>query len=68
MTFIAALLAVTSLASPALLARDVDIRTSDGTRLKATYFPAERPGPAVVLLQRAIGGVTVREVSLEWRQ
>lgn len=23
---------------------------SDGTRLKATYFPAERPGPGVVLL------------------
>lgn len=30
--------------------RDVDLKAADGTRLKATYFPAAKPGPGVVLL------------------
>jgi dienelactone hydrolase len=30
--------------------RDVDLKAADGTRLKATYFAAARPGPGVVLL------------------
>jgi len=30
--------------------RDVDIISSDGTGLKATYFTAARPGPAVLLM------------------
>ena len=30
--------------------RDVDLKAADGTRLKATYFAAAKPGPGVVLL------------------
>lgn len=30
--------------------RDVDLKAADGTRLKATYFAADKPGPGVVLL------------------
>ena len=30
--------------------RDVDIMSADGTGLKATYFAAARPGPAVLLM------------------
>ena len=30
--------------------RDVDLKGADGTRLKATYFAAAKPGPGVVLL------------------
>ena len=30
--------------------RDVELKTPDGTRLKATYFAAAKPGPGVVLL------------------
>jgi dienelactone hydrolase len=34
--------------------RDVDITAADGTKLKATYFAADRPGPAVLLLHMCI--------------
>jgi dienelactone hydrolase len=34
--------------------RDVDITAPDGTRLKATYFAAARPGPAVLLMHMCI--------------
>jgi dienelactone hydrolase len=30
--------------------RDVDLKGADGTRLKATYYAAAKPGPGVVLL------------------
>jgi len=30
--------------------KDVDIVSADGTKLRATYYPASRPGPAVLLL------------------
>ncbi len=30
--------------------RDVDINAPDGTRLKATYYPAAKPGPGVLLM------------------
>ncbi len=30
--------------------RDVDLKAADGTRLKATYYAAAKPGPGVVLL------------------
>jgi dienelactone hydrolase len=33
--------------------RVVDIRATDGTPLKATYFPAAGPGPAVLLLAQS---------------
>src|SRR5436190_23865670 len=35
-------------------ARDVDIVASDGIGLKATYFAAARPGPAVLLMHMCI--------------
>jgi dienelactone hydrolase len=38
----------------AAASRDIDITAPDGTRLKASYFPADRPGPAVVLLHMCI--------------
>ena len=31
-------------------ARNVDLRAADGTLIRATHFPAARPGPAVILL------------------
>jgi len=34
--------------------RDVDVSAPDGTRLKATYFAAGRPGPAVLLMHMCI--------------
>ena len=45
--------AVVILSSPSLVhaeRRDVDLKAVDGTRLKATYFAAAKPGPGVVLL------------------
>ena len=30
--------------------RDVDLKAADGTLLKATYYPASKPGPGVILL------------------
>lgn len=33
--------------------RSVDLKTSDGTSLKASYFAAARPGPGVLLLHQA---------------
>ena len=49
------LLLLLMLASSAAVAtppagRDVDITAPDGTSLKATYFAASRPGPAVLLM------------------
>lgn len=29
---------------------DVDLKAADGTRLKATYYAADKPGPAILLL------------------
>ena len=41
------------LAAPAIPAeRTVDLTASDGTKLKATYFPAAKPGPGVLLLHQ----------------
>lgn len=34
--------------------RDVDITAPDGVKLKATYFAADKPGPAVLLLHMCI--------------
>jgi dienelactone hydrolase len=45
------LLAFTNLASAQTASRkDVDISTSDGIRLRATFFSAGKPGPGVILL------------------
>src|SRR5450755_207399 len=37
---------------PPPVARTVDLKTSDGVVLKATYFAAAKPGPAVLLLHQ----------------
>jgi dienelactone hydrolase len=44
--FLFASLAVFAQAAP----QDVDITSADGTKLKATYYPAAKPGPGVLLL------------------
>ena len=44
--FLFASLALFAQAAP----QDVDITAPDGTKLKATYYPAAKPGPAVLLL------------------
>ena len=36
-----------------IIAQNVDLKTSDGTQLKASYFAAARPGPGVLLLHQA---------------
>jgi dienelactone hydrolase len=46
------LIASSAAAEPA--PKDVDIAAPDGTRLKTTYFAAERPGPAVLLMHMCI--------------
>jgi dienelactone hydrolase len=35
--------------------RIVDLKAADGTALKASYFPASKPGPAVLLLHQCNG-------------
>src|ERR1700690_3207360 len=39
-------------AQPAPAARVIDLKASDGTILKATYFAAAKPGPGVLLLHQ----------------
>jgi pimeloyl-ACP methyl ester carboxylesterase len=46
-----AILIAPSFHAPA--ARNVDVRSADGTVLKATYFPAAKPGPGVLLLHQS---------------
>ena len=36
-----------------IIAQNVDLKTSDGTQLKASYFAAAKPGPGVLLLHQA---------------
>ena len=51
--FLAFLTAIFLPASSALAAeRTVDLTAADGTKLKATFFPAARPGPGVLLLHQ----------------
>ncbi len=51
---LALLIFVSSAAAAPPAPRDVDIAAADGTRLKATYFAAARPGPAVMLMHMCI--------------
>ena len=44
--------ALTCLAQDAPAPRTVDLAASDGTKLKATYFAASKPGPGVILLHQ----------------
>jgi dienelactone hydrolase len=39
-------------ATASAVERTVDLTASDGTRLKVSYFPAEKPGPGVLLLHQ----------------
>lgn len=48
------LLVASSSAAAQPAPRDVDITVADGARLKATYFAAARPGPAVLLMHMCI--------------
>ena len=36
-----------------IVTQNVDLKTSDGTQLKASYFAAAKPGPGVLLLHQA---------------
>jgi dienelactone hydrolase len=45
---------IASTPSFAAASRDVDITAPDGIKLKATYFAADKPGPAVLLLHMCI--------------
>ena len=49
---IAATLAFAAGLSAEVQKKDVDIKTPDGVNLKATYFSAGRPGPAMLLLHQ----------------
>src|SRR6516164_7143588 len=52
--FSAALSGMIALATPTKnVARDVDIKSSDGTVLKGTYFAAAKPGPGVLLFHQS---------------
>jgi dienelactone hydrolase len=53
--FVAAAALFVAVSSSALPApKDVDLTAPDGTHLKATFFAADRPGPAVLLLHMCI--------------
>jgi dienelactone hydrolase len=45
---------VATAASAQTVPRDVTISAPDGAHLKATYFPAARPGPAVLLMHMCV--------------
>ncbi|HTB92563.1 MAG TPA: alpha/beta fold hydrolase [Candidatus Sulfotelmatobacter sp.] len=46
------MLAAVCAAQPAPTPRLVDLTAADGTKLKATFFPAAKPGPGVLLLHQ----------------
>src|SRR3954451_11764065 len=50
MSFAVLLLCAGLAASQVAAPKDVDITSPDGTKLRATYFAAGKPGPGVVLL------------------
>jgi hypothetical protein len=47
--------AFTSLAPELHAQHIVDLTAEDGTKLKASYFPAAKPGPGVLLLHQCNG-------------
>jgi dienelactone hydrolase len=51
-TLATAFLALATGASAQVQKRDIDIKSSDGVNLKATYFSPARPGPAILLLHQ----------------
>jgi dienelactone hydrolase len=53
MRILTAILLVSALALAAnVQKKDIDLKASDGTNLKASYFSAGRPGPAIILLHQ----------------
>jgi dienelactone hydrolase len=46
----AALLAPAGAQARGAMSQNIDIKSSDGVVLKATYYPAEKPGPGIVML------------------
>ncbi|HEY6069831.1 MAG TPA: tetratricopeptide repeat protein [Chthoniobacterales bacterium] len=49
----AAIIAITASAEPAKnIARNVDLKSTDGTILKGTYFAAAKPGPGAILFHQ----------------
>ena len=40
--------------NPTTLPTSIDLKSADGTLLKATYFPAPKPGPGVLLFHKSI--------------
>src|SRR5580704_5378782 len=52
LVLVALVSALTCLAQDAPAPRIVDLSASDGTKLKATYFAASKPGPGVLLLHQ----------------
>jgi dienelactone hydrolase len=48
----ASLLAIAAYAAQTPEVRTVDLKATDGTILKASYFPAAKPGPGVLLLHQ----------------
>src|SRR6516164_11237340 len=52
--FSAALSGMIALATPTKnVARDVDLKSGDGTILKGTYFAAAKPGPGALLFHQS---------------
>src|SRR5436190_19319868 len=49
----AATATVTPQSQPPLTPQDVDVKTADGTILKASYFAAAKPGPGVLLYHQS---------------
>ncbi len=49
----AAIIATIAFAEPTKNIRIVDIKSSDGTVLKGTYFAAAKPGPGVLLFHQS---------------
>jgi dienelactone hydrolase len=52
LVLVALVSAMTCVAQDAPAPRNVDLAASDGTKLKATYFAASKPGPGVLLLHQ----------------
>ncbi len=55
------LLVTATIAAAQLAGRDVDLVAIDGVKLKATYYSADKPGPAILLLHMCGGTVSGRK-------
>jgi hypothetical protein len=55
--FVFLLIPIACFAQTELTGRDVDLTSSDGTKLKGTFFAAAKPGPGVLLLHQCNIGI-----------